>query len=164
MSLNSDFRSLATKDIGHGRLHWVPDIWIKNSKLDIGVEYDNGKPIVAFALQYNQICPIFPDNTTRIKYFMADISKGYDYIEKFLARALYQMETKMEAKKITKFWGFVPKRSLHLITLLDKVSDAGNCIKVDGNELKDILEPHYGSYVYYIGSTTEGKKTMGVLK
>lgn len=164
MSINDDFRKVASKTTGiHRGLRFSPDLWIKNQKFDIGVVYDSKIPVVAYALKYDFPCPISPDHDTRIQYFVFDFTKGYDYIEKYFARAFYQMETQMGVK--TKFWGAVPKYLPHLVKLLDKVSKANNCERIDGVELSSIYDlPDYDHHFIYIGTTTNGKKTMGDLR
>lgn len=169
MSLYSDFRFLAAKDIDHRQLRWMPDVWwAANVKLNgwvVLVEYDTDlSPLVACALE-PLICPVDPDATLRILYWVGNVEEKEAKLEPAFVKSSLAIIEQMKKLGHTKIWGFAPKASTHVCGFLDKVVLDNKCESVDGDELVKLLgegkvEFPFQGHNFYVADITNAENYM----
>lgn len=164
MSVFSDIKLLARKDIRHYMLRWVSDEYFNKMNLKVHIEYDSdGKPIVGLALQ-EEICPIDPLAGIRLLYWVGNLDKSQFLIEKHLAPSLAKALDHADDKQFTKAWGLCPKHATHLTTYLDKMFKEGKCERYEGDEITDLLEDpaqhEYRDHYFYIGKIADAREFL----
>ena len=153
MNEYDDFRYLADIDRRHRMLRFVSDSTLGRMERD--VQYDQqGKPLVAVAL-VEETCPVDPDATYRIKYWLGDTDKD---LAAALTKSSLAVVAAMEGRGEGKIWGACPKNATHLVTFLDRVVAAGQCRRVDGAGLE--LDADYSDFYFYIAERAQAREFM----
>ena len=156
MTTFDDFRRLADVDQTgrHRMLRFASDAALGRMKLDM--QYDrNGNPIVGVGL-VKETCPVDPDATYRIKYWLGDTTRRS--LIAALTKSSLAVVAAMEGRGVGKIWGACPKNATHLVTFLDRVVAAGLCRRVDGATVD--LEQDHGDFYFYIAERAQAKEFM----
>ena len=170
MSIYSDFRFLASKDIRHKQLRWMPDIWWQANEakgLILLIEYDTDgvSPLIGVAL-LPEICPVDPTATLRIKYWVGNLDKDITLLKKKLVESSLKIIQKMKQGGYTKVWGMVPQYAVHIVNFLDGVVADGKCTRINGNDIMALLEAvdlithDYKDHYFYIAKNNEAEQYM----
>ncbi len=149
-----DFRYLANIDRRHRMLRFTPDSVLQRLQRD--VQYDSeGKPLVAVGL-VEETCPVDPTATFRIKYWIGDTTR--QSLVTALTKSSLAVIQKMEGRGEAKIWGACPKDATHLVAFLDRVVAAGQCRRVDGDDVD--LETDFSGHYFYIAERAQAKEFM----
>jgi len=151
MSVYSDFRFLATKDIRHRRLSYIPDIWYK--KFEVMVEYDKNKKPLSGVVLKEQICPIDPTADYRIYLWASNTELGYDALVPAFDALILRLRTHMVTLGKKKLWGQVPKYAIHLTTYLKSLGASAKCDETNGDDVEimsDERTKDFSNYIFYI--------------
>lgn len=154
MTTLDDFRYLADIDRRHRKLRFAPDSVLQ--RLQIDVQHDRqSKPLVAVAL-VEETCPVDPSATFRIKYWIGDTTR--QSLVAALTKSSLAVIQEMEGRGEAKIWGACPKDATHLVSFLDRVVAAGQCRRVDGDDVE--LETDFSGHYFYIAERGQAEEFM----